>query len=206
MKNLFYLFLVSLLFLNSCSWLGYSELGNSRKDKYVDEILQEIRKNKQTPDWVYNFESNIGFANFGKIYFNKKTDNLKEKITKAENQAKIKIIEKINFELLEIITQLFNEYAIENRQSIGVPTDVVNKIMRHIPLKDIYRQAIYLNNKNKNIYVYMILEYKNIVHNIDEINLVVQNELIKYKFSPELIEYTIELIKKLFNVFDEERI
>lgn len=206
MKHLFYLFLISLLFLNSCKWLGYNEFGNNKKDEYVNEILQEIREHKQTPDWVYNFESNIGFANFGKIYFNKKIDNLKEKIIKAENQAKIKIIEKINFELLEIITQLFNEYSIENKQSIGIPSDVVNKIMQHIPLKDIYRQAIYFNKKDKNLYIYMILEYKNIVHNIDEINLVVQNELIKYKFSPELIEYTIELIKKLFNVFDEERI
>ena len=197
MKKL--LFFIVLLFLCSCTF--------SYKSRFSGVVLDDFDKRgnlRDRPIWLDIQDDENGLTGYG-ISTNV-FENYSNRILEAENEAKTKILNNIKAELYDILKNTFDANSDVKKQNFADPMNLVEKILVIIPIDLFRRIDIYQNKENNDIYVYDILNYTDINKVADKIENVVRNELKNLLFDDESINLCVEMIKKFFNIFEEEKI
>lgn len=197
MKKL--LFFIALLFLCSCTF--------SYKSRFSGVVLDDFNKRSNLVDkpvWldVQNDENGLTGYGISTDVF----ENYSDRILEAENEAKTKILNNIKSELYDILKNTFDANSDVKKQNFEDPMNLVEKILAIIPIDLFRRIDIYQSKENNDIYVYGILNYTDINKVADKIENAVRSELKTLLFDDESINLCIEMIKRFFNVFEEEKI
>ena len=192
-------FLMALLFLCSCTF--------SYKSRFSGVVLDDFNKRsnlRDKPVWldVQNDENGLTGYGISTDVF----ENYSDRILEAENEAKTKILNNIKTELYDILKNTFDANSDVKKQNFEDPMNLVEEILVIIPIDLFRRIDIYQNKENNDIYVYGILNYTDINKVADKIESVVRNKLETLLFDDETINSCVEIIKKFFNIFEEEKI
>lgn len=192
------LLIITLLFtLCSCVHFSYK---SKRSGIIVDNFEKDYN---ELPEWFNNdIENDDGFTNFGISFYSEKSYS--DRILEAENNAKEKISTKIKNDLIDLTNQTFEANSEIQKQNFESPDILVEEIMNFIPINSFKRLGIYDDKKTGDLYVYGILYYLDINNNIDKIEKIVINKMKNYNFSQDSIDSYLTMIKKLFNVYEEE--
>lgn len=192
-------FFITLLFLCSCTF--------SYKSRFSGVVLDDFNKRSNLQDkpvWLDIQDDENGLTGYG-ISTNV-FENYSDRILEAENKAKTKILNNIKSELYDILKNIFDANSDIKKQNFEDPMNLVEEILVIIPIDLFRRIDIYQNKENNDIYVYGILNYTDINKVADKIESVVRNKLETLLFDDETINSCVEMIKKFFNIFEEEEI
>ena len=192
-------FLIALLFLCSCTF--------SYKSRFSGVVLDDFNKKsnlRDKPVWLNIQDDENGLTGYG--ISTSVFENYSDRILEAENEAKTKILNNIKTELYDILKNTFDANSDVKKQNFEDPMYLVEEILANIPIDLFRRIDIYQNKENSDIYVYGILNYTDINKVADKIESVVRNKLETLLFDDETINSCVEMIKKFFNIFEEEKI
>lgn len=192
-------FLIALLFLCSCTF--------SYKSRFSGVVLDDFNKRsnlRDKPVWLDVQNDENGLAGYG--ISTDVFENYSDRILEAENEAKTKILNNIKTELYDILKNTFDANSDVKKQNFEDPMNLIEEISVIIPIDLFRRIDIYQDKENNDIYVYGILNYADINKVADKIESVVRNKLKTLLFDDESINLCVEMIKKFFNVFEEEKI
>ena len=192
-------FLIALLFLCSCTF--------SYKSRFSGVVLDDFNKRsnlRDKPVWLDVQNDENGLAGYG--ISTDVFENYSDRILEAENEAKTKILNNIKTELYDILKNTFDANSDVKKQNFEDPMNLIEEISAIIPIDLFRRIDIYQNKENNDIYVYGILNYADINKVADKIESVVRNKLKTLLFDDESINSCVEMIKKFFNIFEEEKI
>lgn len=192
-------FFIALLFLCSCTF--------SYKSRFSGVVLDDFNKRsnlRDKPVWLDVQNDENGLAGYG--ISTDVFENYSDRILEAENEAKTKILNNIKTELYDILKNIFDANSDVKKQNFEDPMNLIEEISAIIPIDLFRRIDIYQDKENNDIYVYGILNYTDINKVADKIESVVRNKLRTLLFDDESINLCVEMIKKFFNVFEEEKI
>ena len=192
-------FLIALLFLCSCTF--------SYKSRFSGVVLDDFNKRsnlRDKPVWLDVQNDENGLAGYG--ISTDVFENYSDRILEAENEAKTNILNNIKTELYDILKNTFDANSDVKKQNFEDPMNLIEEISVIIPIDLFRRIDIYQDKENNDIYVYGILNYADINKVADKIESVARNKLKTLLFDDESINLCVEMIKKFFNVFEEEKI
>ena len=192
-------FFIALLFLCSCTF--------SYKSRFSGVVLDDFNKKSNLldkPVWLDIQDDENGLTGYG--ISTSVFENYSDRILEAENEAKTKILNNIKTELYDFLKNTFDANSDVKKQNFEDPMNLVEEILVIIPIDLFRRIDIYQNKENNDIYVYGILNYTDINKVADKIENMVRNELKTLLFDDESINSCVEMIKKFFNIFEEEKI
>lgn len=192
-------FFIALLFLCSCTF--------SYKSRFSGVVLDDFNKKsnlRDKPVWLDIRDDENGLTGYGisaSVF-----ENYSDRILEAENEAKTKILNNIKTELYDILKNTFDANSDVKKQNFEDPMNLIEEILAIIPIDLFRRIDIYQDKETNDIYVYGILNYADINKVADKIESVVRNKLRTLLFDDESINLCVEMIKKFFNIFEEEKI
>lgn len=192
-------FCIALLIFSSCTF--------SYKSRFSGVILDNFGKksnSKNKPLWLDLQNNDDGFSAYG--VSNAFLKSYSERILEAENIARTKILDSIKVELYDIFNSVFDENAKLKKQNFKDPMYLVENILEIIPINSFKRIDIYQDKVNDDIYVYGVLTYSDLNKIADKLEKTVRVELENLLFEEDSINSCIEIIKRFFNIFEEEKI